>query len=308
MYTITNEHLSASINPVGAELSSLKFHQQEFLWQGDPKTWAGRAPILFPIVGALKNNQMRYRDKHYQLNRHGFARTSTFDQVMPEHIDSGGSNSDTTDTKAAQLSLLLASNPDTLKQYPWEFELRVHFQLNRYGIEIRYEVINRDTDSMLFTIGSHPAFRLPLDNNLSLNDYDVHFNKTESLTRLLLNDEGLLTEPGEDFPAHNNAIALDEHLFDQDALIFKNIQSDRVTLRCQQQPRLTVNTGGAPHIGLWAKPGAPYVCIEPWFGISDSVDSDGDFSNKPDLKMLEPGETFNHTISISLSESTVQIG
>ena len=293
MYTITHENVSASVNPAGAELSSLKFHQREFLWQGDPNIWAGRAPILFPIVGTLKNNQMRYRGKQYQLNRHGFARTSVFEKI------------ETDSASAAQLSLQLTENADTLQQYPWKFELQVHFHLNSDGIEIGYEVINRDTDTMLFTIGSHPAFRLPVDNDLSLSDYDVHFNKTESLTRLLLNDDGLLTDAGEECPAHNNAITLDEHLFDRDALIFKNIQSDKITLRCRQQPRLTVDTGGAPHLGLWAKPGAPYVCIEPWFGTSDSVESDGEFANKPDLKTLAPGDTFNHTIGITLAEKAM---
>ena len=100
-------------------------------------------------------------------------------------------------------------------------------------------------------------------------------------------------------------ITLDEHLFDRDALIFKNIQSDKITLRCRQQPRLTVDTGGAPHLGLWAKPGAPYVCIEPWFGTSDSVESDGEFANKPDLKTLAPGDTFSHTIGITLAEKAM---
>lgn len=290
MLSIKHNKLTASINPQGAELSSLQSQAQEYLWQGDANVWSGRAPILFPIVGTLVNDQMSYGGKRYQIPRHGIARKATFTCI---------------DQTTSKLSMNLRSNTQLLKMYPWDFELTVHFSLSADTLSITYEVINHDTDSMIFTLGSHPAFKLPaLDSNskaLSINDFDIQFDCQESLQRVMLDDAGLLSTDSSTFELEDNAIKLSNAIFEQDALVFKNIESKKLSLRYMQQPRLIVDTGGAPHLGIWAKPGARFVCIEPWFGTSDYIDSDGNFDNKPDMLSLQPKQAFSHTIRITIA-------
>lgn len=290
MLSIKHDQLTASIHPQGAELSSLQFKNQEYLWQGDTAVWSGRAPILFPIVGTLAKDRMRYLGKTYQMQRHGIVRKAAFTCI------------DQTDSR---LSMGLRSDAHSLKVYPWDFELIVHFSLNTNTLSITYEVMNHDTDTMIFTIGSHPAFKLPeLDSNsnaLSINDYDIHFDRRETLHRVLLDDNGLLSTTSNAFELEDSVVKLSDTIFAQDALVFKNIESKKLALRCKQQSRLVVDTGGAPHLGIWAKPGARFVCIEPWFGTSDYSDSDGNFENKPDMLSLQPNKTFNHTISIAIA-------
>ncbi len=290
IHSIQHDQLIATVNPLGAELSSLRLNQQEFLWQGNKEVWSGRAPILFPIVGTLVNNEMIYRGKTYQMMRHGIARKAVFDCIAQSQKD---------------LSMRLRSDEHTLAMYPWDFELTVHFSLNADTLSITYEVKNLDSDTMIFTIGSHPAFILPTTDSalheLALNDFDIHFEAEESLHRVMLNDAGLLSTSSHAFGLENNTIRLSETLFDQDALVFKNIQSQKISLRANQKSRLVVDTGGAPHLGIWAKSGARFVCIEPWFGLSDYEDSDGNFENKPDMLLLQPSDTFSHTIRIAVA-------
>ena len=279
----------ATVNPLGAELSSLQSSSQEYLWQGNPDVWSGRAPILFPIVGTLANDEMKYRGKTYQMMRHGIARQAVFDCIAQTQSD---------------LSMRLRSDATSLAMYPWDFELTVHFSLNFDTLSITYEVKNLDSDTMIFTLGSHPAFLLQTTdetkNDLSLSDFDIHFEHAESLRRVMLNDAGLLATESSPYELDNNTIKLSETLFDQDALVFKNIESKKITLRSNQKPQLTVDTGAAPHLGIWAKPGARFVCIEPWFGISDYIDSDGNFENKSDMLSLPSNDIFSHTIRITI--------
>lgn len=280
MHTISHKHLEATINPVGAELSSLKVSDVEYLWNGDARFWSGRAPILFPIVGELKDGRMRYQGETYEMARHGFARKATFDD------EASSSNA---------VSMRLQSDSETLRQYPWNFELLVHFTLNDSGMDIRYEVINKDEKPMLFTIGSHPAFALNINDPSELANYTITVEQSEPLDLYSLNDAGLLSTTSR---PHDTVIPLSDTIFNDDALVFRDITATSVKLSHHGQTMLTVNTGGAPHLGIWSKPRAPYVCIEPWLGTCDFVDSDNRFENKPDLKTLAPGQTFEHGIGI----------
>lgn len=285
MHSIKHKNTTATINPVGAELSSLLKNGNEFLWQGDEQYWTGRAPILFPIVGALKDSQTTINNKTFQMPRHGLARHATFECIKQ------------TDNA---ITMKLVADANTLSLYPWNFELTVRFLLHDNGLDIRYAVKNNDNNPMLFTIGSHPAFSLDLNSSTSLSDYEIQFNKNETLQQHVLNTDGLLELPTKPYPAPNNIIKLSDTIFDDDALVFRNINSDSISLRCKQQTVLTIDTGGAPHLGLWAKPNAPFVCIEPWLGTSDFTDSDGRFENKSDLTSLLPDDTFSHGIGIIL--------
>ena len=287
MYTLKHDHLKATVNPVGAELSSLLCNGTELMWQGDEQFWTGRAPILFPIVGALKDGTMTFRGKHYELPRHGIARHATFETF--EQSDSS-------------VSMRLTADEKTLQVYPWDFELQVHFSLRRSGLEICYDIYNRDSSDMLYTIGSHPAFALEINNQYSFSDYEIAFDQPESLATYSLNEDGLLdTEPHSFACAGtgNATIRLSEEIFNDDALVFRDINSRQVSLHRDGKVLLTVDTGGAPHLGIWAKPGAPFVCIEPWFGTSDFIDSNGDFETKPDLHKLAPQQKSSHTVAVT---------
>lgn len=280
MHTIKHKQIEASINPIGAELSSLKVNDVEYLWHGDDKYWSGRAPILFPIVGALKNGRMTYQGASYEMAKHGIARHAGFDCVT---------------TSSNCVSMRLQSDSVSLQQYPWHFELLVHFTLNDSGMNIRYEVINKDEKPMLFTIGSHPAFALNIKDPTELVNYAVTIDQSEPLQRYSLYDSGLLGTTAEPYA---NVIRLSDTIFDDDALVFRDIKAKSIRLSHNGETMLTVNTGGAPHLGIWSKPKAPFVCIEPWLGTCDFIDSDNRFENKSDLKTLEPGQTYEHGIGI----------
>ena len=176
MLKIKHHSLEASINPIGAELSSLRNDGSELIWHGDASFWNGRAPILFPIVGALKDGKMTHNGQAYEMPRHGIARRATFKCI--EHTD-------------ATLCMSLKADNTTLAVYPWQFELQVTFSLSDSGIEICYVVLNHDENDLLFTIGSHPAFALKIDNNHQFEDYAIGFNKAESFASYALDDEGL---------------------------------------------------------------------------------------------------------------------
>ena len=287
MHTINHKNIEATINPVGAELSSLKVNDVEYLWHGDEKYWSGRAPILFPIVGALKEGRMSYQGASYEMAKHGIARHATFDRVA---------------TSPTTVSMRLSSDSLSLQQYPWKFELLVHFILNDSGMKICYEVINRDGKPMLFTIGSHPAFALNVNAPSELADYTITIDQNEPLQRYSLYDSGLLGTSGE---SHDTVFPLSETIFKKDALVFRDIKAESIKLSHHGQTVLTVNNGGAPHLGIWSKPGAPFVCIEPWLGTCDFIDSDTQFENKPDLKNLAPGQTYEHSIGIVFPNSAL---
>ncbi len=289
MFKIRHATLDATINPVGAELSSLLTRAgSETLWQGDETFWGGIAPILFPIVGSLKDGKMIHRGQQYKMPRHGIARHATFECI---------------DHSAEQLSMCLKADDTTRAVYPWDFELQVHFALSEYEIAIRYEVFNRDTTAMYFTIGSHPAFALEINNNTKFTDYAISFNQTEKLACYPLTEEGLLEATPRLLAARDNSIVLSNTIFNDDALVIRDIKSTAISLLRRGKTQVTIDTGGAPHLGLWSKPGAPFVCIEPWFGTSDFVDASGEFARKPDLTTLAPDQSFSHTIKITLPES-----
>ncbi len=309
LYTIKSADATATISSLGAELQSLCHSPrkpqsnaknlapgtsagstqnladntdqgEETLWQGDPAVWSGRAPVLFPIVGALKNNQYTHEGKSFTLARHGFARKARF--CCAEQT-------------ADSVTLKLQADSESLSVYPWQFELTIRFSMRQSTLIVGYTVANQDTTPMLFTIGSHPAFAL----QHAPSEYAIHFSKAETLKHHPLTADGLL-KPGVNYLQNSDRLPLSESLFDDDALIFKNIQSDTVSLFHQDKPLITVDTGGAPHLGIWAKPAARFVCIEPWFGFSDSEDGGGAIADKPEMKSLRAGDLFSYEWSISL--------
>ena len=276
----------AEVSPLGAELQSLirESDQEEFIWQGNSTIWSGRAPILFPVIGRLKNEQIIVDGRTWPLTKHGFARDSEFTLV------SQSNNS---------LTLELRANDTTQALYPYDFCLQVSFDLRPGTLAVSYKVINTGQTSLYFSIGSHPAFRLPLQEN-TLEDYYLEFSEKETLDRYILH-HGLMPENGIPFLNNESRIGLTSTLFDQDALIFRNIRSHKISLNHKSTgERLSLMTGGAPHLGLWAKPGAAFICIEPWFGFDDPVNASGKIEEKPGMIRLPAGANFQTGIGIKI--------
>lgn len=291
-HTITAHGYQATISTLGAELKSLVDLRsgEAYMWSGDPSVWKGTAPILFPIVGRLKDGQYQYNGKTYHLDKHGFARNSFFELRI---------------NQADEKSFLLTSTPETLIQYPFEFELEVFFSIKSNGLNVRYEVRNTGNDLMLFTIGSHPAFSIPLNGESTAN-YFLEFEVDEQLDCYYIENDLLCEKPIVNFIDRQKKIPITPTLFDNDAIIFKNIQSRKVSIKHQKTgERVTIDLDCAPHLGLWAKPNSPFICIEPWFSYDDTATHNGQLSKKPGMLSLHNGEVFSTGYVVHMANNIV---
>lgn len=289
MITITNALISATVNPKGAELVSLihKATQIEYMWSADPAFWGKSSPVLFPIVGSLKDDTFIYEGKSYHLPRHGFARERIF-EVESQNSDS--------------LTLLLKSDAASLNVFPFSFELRLHYSLVENRLNVKYEVTNTGDDKMLFSVGGHPAFKVPLIDGTSYEDYYLEFNTSEDLMRWPLSKEGLIESPPGKFPSDNNRIHLTKELFYHDALVFKNLKSDSVVLKSDKTAhQLRFYFKDFPFLGIWAAKNADFVCIEPWCGIADSVNHNQQLIEKEGINVLNENEIFERTWRVEIN-------
>lgn len=284
MQTIKYENTTVTIDEMGAELKSFKYMNKEIIWQSNPDIWSGSAPILFPFVGRLKNGKYSYNGKEYILKKHGFAKNCTF------NIETKTKNS---------ISFTLESSEETKVIYPFDFLFRVKFFLKENILDVEYDVKNRSQDSMYFSLGSHPGIALPLENT-TLDDYYIEFNKNETLCPYKLVNELLKKQP-EQYLKNENIIKLNEHIFDDDALIFSGVQSTDIFVKNNRTGRnVKVSIGDTPDLGIWAKPGAPYVCIEPWFGYDDLANATGKLEEKAGIVKLNPNKCFKTGYSIEV--------
>ena len=281
MITIGNGTWGAKIAESGAELKSLVNLStgQEYMWQADPAWWAGTAPVLFPVIGGLKDGSYTFEGRQYKLPSHGFARGSEFSAALAG-------------TDSAELTL--TASQKTREIYPFDFSLKVSFALERAGIAVRYDVMNTGSGRMLFSIGSHPAFNLPFAGG-ALENYYVLFEKDEELVRWFFKD-GMI-EAGKTAEALDNARVMNigRATFDQGILIFKKPASREFTIANSRNRRaIRVVTEGVPYLGIWSKPGgAPFLCIEPWHGIPDMSDTSGNLENKEGIMSLQPRAVFS---------------
>jgi galactose mutarotase-like enzyme len=288
MITLQNAHLQVRIQPKGAELVSLVLleAQQEFMWEGNPDFWGKHSPVLFPIVGGLKNNSYHYRGQNYQLPRHGFARDKTFEVV--EQTDDSATFS-------------LTHDDSTLAVYPFEFVFKVRYQLRDNRLEVSYLVENPSEDSLWFSVGGHPAFKVPLTQGTQYNDYLLTFNQKEDWARWPLSAEGLIEQSPEALLNNTTDLPLSKSLFYEDALVFKGFRSDSVLLHSPQSPHsLRFDFAGFPYLGIWAAKNADFVCIEPWCGIADSVAHNQDLTQKEGIIELPAKANFERTWAVTL--------
>jgi galactose mutarotase-like enzyme len=279
--TISNSILKASIKHAGAELFSLKDNQnKEYIWEGNPDFWGKHSPVLFPIVGTLKNNTYTIDKKEYQLSRHGFARDMEFKLV------------EKTGNSAV---FSLESNAETLKKYPFEFELQLIYTLENTSLNIEYIVINKGETKMPFSIGAHPAIALPGN----FENYSFKFEKQEPLKYNLLEND-LISNKTETLKTTENVVPLTYKLFENDALVFKTLESNSLTILENKKPYVQVDFEDFPSLGIWTKDQAPFVCIEPWFGYSDTADNSGDLFKKEGILVLEIDQSFHSQFSIKI--------
>ena len=279
--TISNSNLTAQINHFGAELFSLKNSKnREFIWEGNPAFWGKHSPILFPIVGTLKNNSFRYKKSEYHLSRHGFARDIEFELIKKSD-------------ESATFSLI--SSIKTKKMYPFDFELQICYSLVEKKLNIDYKVINKNEATIPFSIGAHPAFALPK----LFEDYTLKFEHNEILTSYELEND-LLSDNFSTIKMIDNQVPLNYSLFEKDALIFKKLESKSITILENQNPLLRVRFDDFPNLGIWTKVNAPFLCIEPWLGYSDTVHSTGNILEKEGIQLLEAKKSkeFNFSIEI----------
>jgi len=278
--------LSARIDPLGAQLSELQDASgRDLLWGGDPSVWAGRAPLLFPIVGALAGGEYRVDGKSYRLPRHGFARVSTF-QVL--------------DAGASSASFRLKADAATLQVYPFQFELDVRYALEGATLSITTLVRNLGARKLPASFGYHPAFRWPLPFGQERADHYIEFAAEESSPVRRLDAAGLLLPDRYPTPVEHRRLALDDALFEDDVLIFDDLRSRSVTYGAQHGPRLRVSFPDSPYLGLWSKPQAGFVCIEPWHGVADPQGFSGAFSAKQGVFMVLPGAAMAAKMAVTL--------
>ena len=288
MTVLENEFLRVEIDAKGAQLSSIfnKVTQTEHVWQDHQKIWNWHAPNLFPIVGALINDELLVDGKTYPMARHGFARISEF--ILLDN-----------DEEHAIFSL--PNSEHTLRVYPYHFDFQVLYSLIDNAVRLTYKLINHDNKTIYFSVGGHPAFNVPFGPGENYEDYYIEFETEEKLETHLLAPEGFFNGETHPVPSPGNKLYLTKHLFDADALVFKNLKSREVCIKSDKHDRsLSVEFPHFNYLGIWAKGGGDFVCIEPWLGCADTVGKHVDISQKEDIQQLKPGHVFEAAIFISV--------
>lgn len=259
----------------GAELISIQKDGQELLHDGK-EYWNRHAPILFPIVGALKDGKTIIENQTYEMGQHGFARDMEFEKVSE---------------KEDEVEYRLEANEETLKKYPYMFALSVKYQVKNDTLTVTYEVENKDNKNIFFGIGAHPAFKC----DYSSENYYIEFEKPEDEIGILELENGLIAKARvKEEIIEYNRIYLKKDSFDNDAIIMQNLKSNKITLKQKDTDKeiLEFDFTGFPYLAIWSKKGAPFVCIEPWYNTADYKDSSGIFEEKKRIIGLNPNEKF----------------
>ena len=283
MVTIKNEYLTAKINELGAELKSLVCNDTEYIWEGRSEVWAGSCPLLFPICGGLKNDKYVLNGKEYTLEKHGYIRFKTFE--VENKTDES-------------VVFLHKSDNETKEHFPFDYELRVIYTLNEKTLKIDYSVINKNDNTMYFSIGSHEGYYTPE----GIEDYDVIFPQNETLNAYVLYGN-LLSNQQIPIIKDSSILPLYDKYFTVDALVFKCLKSRSATLRNRKTGKaVRVDFPDADYFLLWHKPNSPYMCLEPWIGIQDIIGSSYDITKKEGIIALESGSEYNNTHTITIIE------
>jgi galactose mutarotase-like enzyme len=277
--------LKIKINALGAELCSVKNNNGvEFIWQSEKDVWPRHAPVLFPIVGKLKDNSFSFNNNKFELPQHGFARDMEFELVSSE---------------PGTCTFRLASNDETKKKYPFDFVFDINYILNGSTLTTNYSVKNNSGDKIYFSVGAHPGFNCPLMSNEKFEDYILEFE--EGVYKQTLLEGGLLSEDTKNIELSHNQLPLSLSLFDRDALVLENNQVNKISLKHRSGfSQITMHCEGWPYFGIWSKKGCNrFVCLEPWYGVADSNKAEGDISKKKGILSLEAGKEFKASFSLT---------
>jgi len=284
--TIRSSQIEAEISPLGAELRALRDSQgREWLWDGDPAWWNGRSPILFPIVGTLNRDTLRVDGEAYSLPRHGFARRSTF-TLRHQGEDS--------------VLFGLSDSQQTRAIYPFAFDLEMRYAVLDNVLTMAATLRNPGNELLTASFGYHPALRWPLPPGGAREEHVILFDEAEPAPVRRLDADGLLAPHPRPTPVAGDCIRLDGSLFAEDALIFDRPASRGLTFTLPGQEGVYVKFEGMPHLALWSKPDAPFLCIEPWQGHSDPAGFDGEFREKPGVISLAPDQAHTFTMTIAI--------
>lgn len=286
MIRIANDRLSATISPLGAELQTLRDAAgRDYLWDGNASWWTGRAPILFPIVGTLAGDVLRIDGVDYSMPKHGFARRSTFDVAQ---------------AGADYATFRLEASNETRAAYPFDFVLEIGFELEEATLAVTATLANPGDTPLPASFGFHPAFRWPLPGAGPRAEHRLRFAEPEPESIRRIDAHGLLTDVEHPTPVEGRNLALHDDLFEDDALIFLSPESRSVRFGVPGEPGLEIGWENLPELGVWTKPGAPYLCVEPWQGHSDPQGFTGAFRDKPGVIEVAPGDErrFRMTVTV----------
>ncbi len=282
IYKAENQNFSLAVKEMGAELNSLKSKKTgiEYIWYGDESIWYGQSPILFPIIGRLLNDKYTLNSKEYSMEKHGIVRKKPFKLV---------------ESNATSLTFIQTDDEKSIEAYPYLFELKVIFQLTENGLKVTHKITNNNDEKMFYSFGAHPGF------NCEIGDY-LEFSDDTKLVTERIDHESILIE--ETFPVEmdGNKVTLTPNIFNDDALILSNFKSKNIKIKSNNHNRVISFDFDSPFLGIWAKPNAPYVCLEPWWGVNDNYDKKSDFSQKRGIMSLAPFESREFTWKVSISE------
>jgi galactose mutarotase-like enzyme len=284
--TLSSPDLEAQVSPAGAELVRLRDEAgHDLLWDGNPAFWTGRSPLLFPVVGRLNGDRARIDGAEYSLKQHGFARTSAFEVV---------------EAIGTMCRLRLDAGDVTRALYPFEFRLDVTYRVAGVALTVTASVLNAGPGPMPVSFGFHPAFRWPLPYGGAREAHEIRFERPEPGPTRLLSD-GLLGPYADGTPVEGDRLRLRDALFDAGALVFDRMASRRVAYGVPGRRSIEVAFAGMPHLGIWTKPGAGFVCIERWQGHADPVGYEGELSEKPGIVLVGRGEVRSFSMGIAVS-------
>ena len=288
VHTLKNNQIQISINSFGAELCSVKTADgKELIWQADKNIWPRHAPVLFPVVGKLKDNQFKFGSREYAMLQHGFSRDKEFVLVRESE------NS---------LEFELSSDEEMLLNYPFHFLLSICYELKGGALTIKYKVFNPNNSVLLFSLGAHPGFNCKRLKGETLNDFYLEFvNKNELVAQKL--KDGLISDETFKIDLQNGRLKLNVDLFANDALVFKNTQIEDITLASDKsEHKIKLICKSWPYFGVWTKKGCDdFICLEPWFGIADNTEFKGNLSEKEGIVSLEPNRHFEVEFSLNFS-------
>ena len=289
LYQIRNSRFTAQVDSLGAQLVSLKSPSGfEYILVGDPAYWREHAPVLFPIVGALRDGKTKINGQWYEMSRHGFAKRSEF-ALKAQTPDS--------------IALTLTANPDTKAVYPFDFSLTVTYTLTDQGVTTRFTVENPGSVDLPYSVGGHPGFNLPVDEDAAFEAYTICFEAAEDQTCPVIDlRAGLIDWSAPGFRLQGREIPLEHSLFYQDALVFEGLRSKRVQIVNKHSGRgVEMDFSGFPMLGIWsAVNDGPYVCLEPWTGCATLTTEGDEFLEKKGMSLLAPGGKEEHSFSVKV--------